>query len=295
MGEFHSKSVWLSLFNRCCGALFLLSFAAMGMGMRGIEGHSIYLESGMTAAEAETVQADLVALDRMNLGLAEDSLPALVFGGAQGFHLGEFLDKRIDYLISPVRGKAADAVEFKTGAGKTTGQIVAHNLGTALWISGMKQGVQSLIVEIDDRAVPITGPEVGIVRLGQAFFGMRGHWLAQVPETHRIQRLGTLMHEARHSDCSVRPAGAVIPATCGYSHSVCPKGHYLAGIPACDVVPWGPYFVQGVFGATVSLACSNCSKHERRLAKAISLDALSRMDIGLLNGMLQGKHGLPVR
>ena len=124
-----------------------------------------------------------------------------------------------------------------------------------------------------------------------------------------IMRQGTLIHEARHSDCTGGIDEATIRSAklaydrqdfversgtrCGNPHTVCTKGVYR-GYDACERIPWGSYAVGLVFLMEARKKLPAMSP-EAILVEHIIIDLRSRFEDGVLDvdAMLSGKLGEP--
>jgi hypothetical protein len=120
-------------------------------------------------------------------------------------------------------------------------------------------------------------------------------------------RQAILVHEARHSDCSVdvstqdfrvgRTASSMRQflsdfkkIECGHMHALCPKGHELAALAACDRQPWGAYTVGLVF--EMARLKDATDPLERRILEASIADGPTRLLFDV-NDMLKGEMGEP--
>jgi hypothetical protein len=152
--------------------------------------------------------------------------------------------------------------------------------------------------KIGAREIPLTSSRVGIVKMGELYAKKKRSGAYVLPS---VMRQSTLIHEARHSDCTGGITKADIErykqdemienSKCGYMHSICPKGHQYEGYYACDDMAWGAYSVEAVYTAFVDKSCGNCTEAEKQVALAGAIDALSRVMVA--DDMLAGKLGEP--
>jgi hypothetical protein len=195
------------------------------------------------------------------------------FGGPQSTQVLKYLRDRVRYVTveSDWRGRTA------TGAsGRKVPLGLVENIGTSLWIEGIAEG-NFRHVKFRDQELIIESPRVGLVAL------LPGFAKAQTA----AQRLGTLVHEARHSDCTggleptdaklVHDGQAPTHRECGHFHARCPKGHDLEGYYACDDHPWSAYEMDYLFYSTIANACTNCSTVERQVALIASFNSRTRL------------------
>lgn len=137
-------------------------------------------------------------------------------------------------------------------------RMAAANLGAEFFFQGLLDAVP---VSVSFRGITmnIDNTRVGLVLLGESYTDLvyEGDVSYAIPARFRKE---ILIHESRHSDCTGGIARAnlavaraatsyaelmrVYPdTTCGHFHSLCPVGHSLSGIPACDDKPWGAYMM----------------------------------------------------
>lgn len=107
-------------------------------------------------------------------------------------------------------------------------------------------------------------------------------------------RISTLVHEARHSDCtggvktslvnsyiraniSGAQPNAPYTSACLHLHNACPAGHDLEGISACDTHLWGAYAIGAMFSLLVDTKCENCTDEEKAEAALDSQDQFDRV------------------
>ena len=147
--------------------------------------------------------------------------------------------------------------------------------------------------KINDTVVSITSPGFG-------YIGFTGMFFAKTRTD--LDRIATLMHEARHSDCNQIPNPAQAKAflvsrdntgweKCTFGHAKCPVGHDLEGSYACDNLPWGSYAVTLIIQNAIVNYCNACTDAEKTASIAREKDARSR--ILILDKILSGEAGLP--
>ena len=157
------------------------------------------------------------------------------------------------------------------GGGSGGGKVmtVMSNLGGAVYVIGKMQ--HSLLgVKIDDKKIPVTSTRIGILKVGAGLFA--ADQLLKVPndsDVARHFRLGTLVHEARHSDGRGTASG--------FLHAICPAGHRLAGYAACDRNSNGPYSVGAQFELMSLQNCKACSESDKELLNKMAADSYDRV------------------
>ncbi len=183
----------------------------------------------------------------------------------------EYIDPSMPFIPAV---PATESFDFNT---KKQGIVVMTNIGTGIYKTG-KMNRQLLGFEMsvdyeeDKINIPVTSPRTGIIMIGEGLF--HADSLINKRNTgamsNSIKRLGTIFHEARHSDGNGK--------SLGFTHSPCPKGHDLAGLSACDENLNGPYTVGALMMKEMVKACDdNCSLKEKEMLKAAILDSFGRV------------------
>lgn len=155
--------------------------------------------------------------------------------------------------------------------------IVMSNLGTAIYKWGKRTNTL-LSFNVDakihnrNKNIIIRSPRIGIVQIGAGLFSKNLSANSKNPAaiSNSIVRLGTIFHEARHSDGNGEKLG--------FYHSVCPINHDLAGLPACDENLNGAYTVGAMMLKEMSKACGDqCSAKEKEILRILVLDSYNRV------------------
>jgi hypothetical protein len=270
------------------------------------------LDPALSQANKDLLRSDVAALENYNIQAESGSYFAKSFGGTSGANVLQYMDDRVNYIVPELDdlssriklgwfslpSDGSNSSSDPTASDKRA-VTMALNIGFALWMANEANPLPiNLNFQIGGTSVPLTSPRVGIVELGQ------GYTMAQTPRGTKITpviRTTTLVHEARHSDCTgglgendlAELKAGQIPDDheCGHMHVNCPAGHPLSGLPACDDLPWGAYSIEGVFAASLGANCANCTEDEKQQALAAAADAFSRVTV--IDGMLDGKAGDP--
>jgi hypothetical protein len=212
----------------------------------------------------------------------EFSEPIALFGGNHGTDVILYLSERLRYL----------GVEDEK-------DTYASNFGP-LWLDFAHKhrvlhepSARPERVPFRDGTVAIRSPRTGYVALGQTF---------TAKGTSDIERMETLVHEARHSDCPAMPSRRDLEAyvqerflemsdkgrACTNVHMPCPRGHALAGELACDTHPWGAYMMGYTFANEIFKHCSNCTERQRQEALVTAKEDFTRLSRGLQQGIVRG-------
>jgi hypothetical protein len=196
-----------------------------------------------------------------------------------------YLNKRILYVIpksanTSNRLKSSSLNSILLEANQNT-FVVASNIGTSLWWQKEAQN-ESLTFTFGDRDIPILSSRVGIIQLGEGYS----------EKIHQQRRISTLIHEARHSDCTggLNPVdlelvskGGVPENHCGHSHVLCPEESDYANLYACDGHLWGAYGIEYLYHRALDQNCKNCDEETRQIARISANDTylriLNRQDI----------------
>jgi len=308
MGRF-----WLQLI-----AIFLLILTACDREKAVEKALRVKFDPALTKAEKALLVNDVYALMRNKMKPRANSSFAKIFGQLGAPDVVRYLDERINYLISsrtlvngslrwtdsalgdlfyPTRPRdpidlVATRQSFAAppGVSEAAVQTVAENLGITLWVLQEASRPSRVAFQLGDARIPLLSSRVGLVRIGGAY-----------PTFSPVVRMSTLVHEARHSDCTgglsresiqrYRDGRGLGPQKCGHLHARCPVGHEYEGELACDALPWGAYAVESVYAAGMAELCSNCSRIEKQLARMLKLEAASRVLV--LDAMTRGELGPP--
>lgn len=121
--------------------------------------------------------------------------------------------------------------------------------------------------------VPVLSPRVGIIQIGKGLFHPNLTITPDQPNNlaNSINRLGTLFHEARHSDGNGK---SLI-----FGHAVCPSElKEYAGFAACDRNLNGPYSVGVATILEMAKNCkTRCTEAETEVLAMITLDSAARI------------------
>jgi hypothetical protein len=241
-------------------------------------------------ALVRVIERDLQDLKALQIKEKKGSWFEKIFGGRDQFAVIRFLEERIHYIGMPDDDEDVDT------------NIMAQNYGPSFleWVfktryQGKRKRKHAFpeIAKFRSTEVALSSPRTGFVAVGPSYQG---------PETGRIGRLDTLVHEARHSDCVEVPQLKDLRAyqddriadmslkarACTHIHTPCPDGP-LAGDFACDAHAWGAYSVGLIFDQAIAQACENCTAADREEAKRLMDDNESRLLPDLRYKLNKGK------
>lgn len=201
-----------------------------------------------------------------------------------GTHMFNWLYNRVKYIIGQDYKLRGRNVVKKTGHtfpatplppsivnrnNQYAGIIIMANIGAELYLTGKRDKILNGI-KLDNKTVFAPSPRVGILQVGEGLF-LERLLVNKEPhsEANKIKRLGTIFHEARHSDGHSEHIGFI--------HDDCPPGHTLSGFAACEAYGNGSYSLEAVATKTMLLNCSTCSNEDKTKLTAAIADAFSRV------------------
>ena len=245
--------------------------------------------------DSELSKKEIRALDVSTQALADIEIDgrqirrfSQIFGGNRSSNVVNYFETRVNYALS-ASTNLADRQVFSARL-LAEGVVVASNPSTSLWYLTKVTEPVVMKFEINNKLLTISSTRIGIMQFG-AFV-----------DFPTIEQLNTLVHEARHSDCTggalksdienYRNSQPIENNLCGHLHVKCPAGHPFAGEFACDDLPWGAYAIGAIYSGSIALECSSCTETQKVLAQAMTLDAISRLlyDFGEL---MDGRFGPP--
>lgn len=264
---------------------------------------SVKLDSELTHDEKALLTEDLYQTMQYDLGGVDPkSVFAKAFGGVKTDNVVDYLDARINYILpQKVKLNSRLGVAETVDADQPTDDkiyTVALNVGTVLWFEALAKLPQKIEFTIDGDKIPLESSRVGIIQLGE------GYTLKKDDDYifPQVIRVSTLVHEARHSDCTggalasdlARIIKGELPSShaCGHLHVRCPEGHAYEGSFACDAEAWGAYSIEAVYDLALMKTCKNCSTADKKMAEIAAADSLSRVLIPL-EDLYNGKAGAP--
>lgn len=183
----------------------------------------------------------------------------------------EYVIRRRDILTqsgftfpsSPLPYHAFDKVDAYGGV------VIMSNVGAGLYLEG-KRDRKLKGLKINRKKVFAKTPRVGILQVGEGLFLERLLINGDMDsEANRIKRVGTLVHEARHSDGSGEHVGFI--------HSKCPVGHTLSGFDACEPYKNGAYSLEAALTKNLLEDCKTCSIEDKTKLEVAVADSFDRV------------------
>ena len=160
-----------------------------------------------------------------------------------------------------------DAFSAMEGTEEVT--TVMSNIGSAIYLVGKKENLL-FGIRFDGDKLYAKSTRVGILQVGKGLFleRFRIHPDLNAP-SNSVSRLGTLFHEARHSDGNSKHTG--------FLHVTCPTGHPYEGHAACETSSNGSYSLGALAERNLLKNCSACSDQEKTALSASVADAFNRV------------------
>lgn len=263
-----------SLFKALVGLIFIqLVFIPQGVA-------ELIFDNRINSNTKKIIIGDINRISKMGIqNIPNESLFSKTFGTEGDANTIKYLSKRIHFVV-PSYVKYTEFLNLKTQRLNSNIEEVATNISLNLFITKLINLPNQLFFTINGNSYSINSIRIGVLGVSPAY---------NKPNSNQVERISTLIHEARHSDCikpfnqselsTIAAGGKTNNYNCGFLHTICPSGHPYEGYPACDNNLWGSYSVESIYMAALisENTCPNCSETERSVAKMIVLDDLSRV------------------
>lgn len=154
---------------------------------------------------------------------------------------------------------------------RQSAMVIMSNIGSAIYLSGKIEDVLYGL-RLDEGVVLGKSTRIGVLQVGEGLF--HKNLLVNknsLSSANSISRLGTLFHEARHSDGNSEHTGFI--------HDKCPSGHAYAGLAACEASSNGSYSVGAYSERNLLKNCSTCSIEDKTIINSMIADNLNRIII----------------
>lgn len=246
----------------------------------------IGLDSSIPADQISILKKDLAYVYQNPVSVNdEEFLATAKLKGGSGDHLHNFILNRVKYIVGEnfdmsARLKRQPKLFFDypetpipdIGQMKAVNQVrtVMTNIGGALYLGGKMENIL-IGLQVDNDTISIKSPRVGVLQVGEGLFYEGFLINPKNPESkaNSISRLGTLFHEARHSDGNGKSTGFV--------HTKCPAGHSYEGHFACELSGNGSYSVGALSERHLTKNCADCSTEEKTVLAAAIADSFDRV------------------
>lgn len=257
-----------------------LSTAAFAEDFAGIKFHS-----SVPTEQVEALKTDLKYLYQNPT--TQSDAEFLAMSGLQvadGAHMHNWLLNRVKHVIGESFQLTEENIAvwffhrfpktplpdaFKAMSGQQEVTTIMSNIGSALYLVGKKEKLL-FGLKLDGKKVYAKSTRAGILQVGEGLFLERFLLNKDLhAPANSVSRLGTLFHEARHSDGNSEHTGFV--------HDECPVGHPYAGHAACEASSNGSYSLGAVAERNLLINCSSCSLPEKSALSASVADGFSRV------------------
>ncbi|MGK5090132.1 hypothetical protein WDW86_21490 [Bdellovibrionota bacterium FG-2] len=266
------------------------------------------LDPNLSHLERESLAQDVNVLSQMQLNADPRTPFRLIFAGEGVAQIKKYLKRRLNFILSLKND--ADLAKIVGTSGASVGsqnqaeQLIpmAQNTGAITWFTQWRTSPgQNQTFSLGGKTREVNSSRIGIMKLGPGYSQVAEK--PYPPEVISMFRLGTLIHEARHSDCTggfdeqdvaeIKSGYRYHPRNnaCGHFHTKCPPGNDFAGLKVCDDHPWGAYSIAAVYFLAVAESCSNCTQLQKQWARAFYVDSAARVQ--RFPDMMRGKLGPP--
>jgi hypothetical protein len=248
-------------------------------------------DTGLADNQRLLVRKDLLALGSMRFEAPRGSYFSRAFGTADADGVLRYVAERVRVFL----GSEPDARALTTGllvgeAESDKAFLTAQNFGTLVWYESYLNRNPSVALGLNAE-YPVSSMRDGLISILPGYTTLAFPTDSSGREVPvRVSGPSTLVHEARHSDCSVgltaadveriRETGDVLKGNtqCGHLHVKCPSGKgALAGLNACDDHLWGAYSLSYLYSLMVASSCASCSEEERAVAAMSAIDSYERV------------------
>lgn len=261
--------------------ILTLSFSSHANELFG----GILLDSSLPKSHMRTIQDDFKYLFNLNSKNTDSEFKSMTeLQVVDGPHMYNWVFNRVKFIIGEdfdLRGRdliKKKGYNFPTNplppsvikrTNQFAGVVIMSNVGAELYLTGKLEKVLKGL-RLNRNEVMATSPRVGILQVGAGLFSEKLMINKnQDSEANKIKRLGTIFHEARHSDGHSEHVGFI--------HSDCPTGHALSGFAACESYANGAYSLEAAAIKNFLLSCESCSIEDRTKLTANIADALGRV------------------
>lgn len=269
--------------NKTLITIIFLSFSLNSHGSEKFAG--IYFDSSLPASQLRTMKDDLTYLYKNPINEFDLEFQTMAeIPKVDGPQMYNWIYNRVKYIIGQEYEFKGRNLVKKSGhvfpatplppsisnrSNSLAGIIIMSNTGADLYLTGKRDNILNGI-KLDGESVFAPSPRVGILQVGEGLFLER--LLVnkdQNSEANKIKRLGTIFHEARHSDGHADHIGFI--------HDDCPPGHNMSGFAACEGYSNGSYSLEAVATKTLLLNCLTCSNEDKTKLSIGIADSFNRV------------------
>ncbi len=270
-------------------AIFLLITLSTSLVVASEYHAGIYLDSSIPSFQIFAIKRDLNYLVKNDLLNADEDLREILNqNDMTGLALHNWIYNRVKFIIGEDykmsgRNYLSSRLTFtgfqypntpvpvieKSATSSLAGSVIMSNVGTGLYFNGKRDNLLKGL-RLDGKKIFAKSTRVGILKIGAGLFAGSTAINDNVnSEANTIKRLGTLFHEARHSDGNA--------AHIGFYHHKCPMGHSLYGFHACEPYANGAYTLGAMVRKNYLKNCDSCSLQDKAKLEVSITDALDRV------------------
>lgn len=240
-------------------------------------------DSQLTPAERSALSSSLDKLETIEINGNRIKGFTKIFGGATSADVINYFNTRVHYFISEATDYTTRLVPASLVPVRRL-EVFASNPSVFIWYEAKYNEPEDLRFQLNNEQLEINSSRIGVMQVGDIF-----------NQSDVITQAITLVHEARHSDCTggalasdiqnFHDNGTIENKKCGYLHGFCP----LAG--SCDVIPWGAYAIDVIYSLAISETCTSCTEAEKQSAEANALQFIN--NAYELSATVNGEFGDP--
>ncbi len=267
-------------------ALAVSSFAQAGERFGGVDFHS-----SMPASQVRALKTDLSYLFRNPVSVVDTDFKNIAgLSRVDGENMHNWILNRVKYIVGQDYQLNSRNIVTKKGhkfpstplpdlSAYQEALVVMSNIGSAVYLSG-KFDNTLYGLRLDGEVVYGKSTRVGILQVGEGLFHER-FMVNKEPlsAANSISRLGTLFHEARHSDGNSKHTGFI--------HDKCPSGHAYEGLAACEASSNGSYSLGAYAERNLLKNCTTCSVEDKTVLSASIADNLGRIVVNTNNSRVK--------
>lgn len=251
----------------------------------------ITYDKDLTTSERKALDSSLNAIAKYGIDGSKVKYFSQIFGGNNSSSVVKYLETRVNYALSESTDLNS-RIAISAGVNALHAfEIFASNPSTPLWYFAKSSEPANVMFIINDKPVDITSSRIGVMQFGSLY-----------SQSAPSVQAATLVHEARHSDCTGGATAADVERAgrgespqnheCGHLHDICPPGHPAEGIAGCESLPWGAYIIDAIYSAAIMGACDTCSETDKQAAEINFNDVIQR-PLYDIQKLLNGDFGPP--
>jgi hypothetical protein len=246
-----------------------------------VAGKTVTFDASVPEDQAQMIREDLDRFQRLSFSSQED---AELFGLStlNNQTMSAWLSERVKVIVgesydyaSLAKGESYDysprvfARSSPQEAEFSKMTTIMSNTGAYVYLKG-KEADALFTLPINGVSIPIRTPRVGIIRIGPGLFTVNRIKSSDLNSLANVLvRMGTLFHEARHSDGNGK--------TAGFPHASCTINNQVSS--ACEMNLNGPYMLEAKFLKLAQSICksNSCTVEELEGLKYFQADSASRL------------------